>query len=51
MEENKTGKKEAKAKGFFGRLMEKLDKKMEAKAKSMPCCCKDAGKGRDSCCS
>ena len=42
-----TGKK----KGFIGRIVEKLDKKIEQKAKSS-CCC-SGGKGKDkgsSCC-
>lgn len=40
-----------KKKGFFAKLIEKIDKKMEEKAKSS-CCCKpkDDSKG-DSCCS
>ena len=43
---NKTEKK----KSFFGKLIEKLDKKMEEKAKAKPCCDgKDKGKGK-SCC-
>jgi len=32
-------KKSTEKKGFFARLMESLDKKMEAKAKSGGCCC------------
>ena len=43
--------KNIKKKGFFGRLIEKLDKKMEKKAKAKPCCeNKDKGKN-NSCCS
>jgi hypothetical protein len=43
--------KPEKRKGFFGRLIEKLDKKMEEKAKVKPCChSKDKGSGK-SCCS
>lgn len=45
------GRKISKAKQLFSRLFEKLDKKMEEKAKSQPCCCKPAGKEKDSCCS
>ena len=42
---------QADKKGFFGRLMERLDKKMEEKAKATPCCgSKDKDKGK-SCCS
>lgn len=37
-----------KKKKFFARLIEKLDKKMEEKAKEKPCCSKEKGK---SCCS
>lgn len=38
-------------KGFIGKLIEKLDKKMEGKAKAKPCCdSKDKSKGK-SCCS
>jgi hypothetical protein len=40
-----------KKKGFLGKLIGKLDKKMEEKAKAKPCCnnrAKDKGK---SCCS
>ena len=40
-----------KKKGFIARLIEKLDKKMEEKAKSAPCCSpKDKHEG-GSCCS
>jgi len=38
-------------KGFFSRMFEKLDKKMEEKAKSKSCCCKPSDKGGNSCCS
>jgi len=43
--------KEGKKKSFFARLFDKLDKKMEEKAKSSPCCCKPSDKGDGSCCS
>ena len=44
---NKPGNK----KSFLGKLIEKLDKKMEQKAKEKPCCDKKTkGKGK-SCCS
>lgn len=43
-------KKGPKFKAFFKRLVEKLDKKMEEKAKSKPCCCSSSNKGKDSCC-
>ncbi len=38
-----------KKKSFFGKLMEKLDKKMEEKAKTKPCC--DSKDKEKSCCS
>jgi hypothetical protein len=50
--ENGQNKEQAKEKkGWFGKLMEKLDKKMEAKAREGNCCCnsKDPKKG-SSCC-
>lgn len=53
MEENQnTGKMtEKKRKGFFGRMLEKIDKTMEEKAKAKPCCdSNDKNKGK-SCCS
>ena len=44
--------KEKQKKGFFARLLDKLDKKMEEKAKSGSCCCKgDDSEGKKSCCS
>ena len=40
-----------KKKGFLGKLIEKLDKKMEEKAKAKPCCDnKEKNKGK-ACCS
>ncbi len=48
--ENKPVEKKIK-KGFLARLFDKLDKKMEEKAKS-PCCCKgNTDEGKKSCCS
>ena len=42
--------KPEKKKNFFGRLIEKLDKKIEERAKEKPCCDnKDKDKGK-SCC-
>ena len=35
----KRGQKMAKKKGFFNKLIEKLDKKLEKKAKKKKCCC------------
>lgn len=37
--ENKNDVKKEEKKGFFARLMDKLDQKMEEKAKSGGCCC------------
>lgn len=44
-------KKINKVKQLFSRLWEKLDKKIEEKAKSKPCCCGSDGKEKNSCCS
>jgi hypothetical protein len=50
MEEKQCGTEAAKKKGWFGKLLEKLDKKMEEKSRG-GCCCgpKDPKKG-SSCC-
>lgn len=40
-----------KIKQFFSQLINKIDKKMEAKAKSQGCCCKPLDKKDNSCCS
>ena len=46
-----TNSDKIKKKGFIGRLIEKLDKKMEEKSKAKPCCdTKGESKGK-SCCS
>jgi len=43
--------KSEKKKSFFGKLIEKLDKKMEKRANAKPCCdANGKGKGK-SCCS
>ena len=48
--ENKPDNKKL-GKGFFAKLFDKLDKKMEEKAKSSPCCCKGGSQeGKKSCC-
>jgi len=39
-----------KKKSFIAMLFEKLDKRMEEKAKSKPCCCKPEDKEGKSCC-
>lgn len=45
------GKKADKGKkGFISRLIDKLDKKMEEKAKEAPCCGSSAKKKSTSCC-
>lgn len=46
--EKTTQDKKDKKKGFFGRMFEKLDKKMEDKAKKSPCC--GGGDKGSSCC-
>jgi len=48
---DKNSTKQEEKKGFFKRMMDKLDKKMEEKAKNAPCCSpgKDKEKG-SSCC-
>jgi hypothetical protein len=38
-------------KGLFTKMFEKLDKKMDEKAKSSPCCCQPNKSNKDSCCS
>lgn len=48
---DKTEDKKTK-KGFFSRMIEKFDKKMEEKSKSKSCCCGDKNNpGNKSCCS
>ncbi len=47
---NKTEEKKTK-KGFFSRMLDKFDKKMEGKAKSTPCCNQKNNSGKNSCCS
>jgi len=50
MENNQAEKENAPKKGWFGKLIEKLDKKMEAKSRECGCCApKDPKKG-SSCC-
>lgn len=51
MKGNNGNKKNGKIKTFLRGLFEKLDKKMEEKAKSKPCCCKPSDKEKNSCCS
>jgi hypothetical protein len=47
--EEKKNQKSGKAKGFFGKLVDKLDKKMKEKANAPRCCCGDDSKN-SSCC-
>ena len=50
MDENKAQSQKTEKKGWFGRLIEKLDKKMAAKSRDCGCCGpKDTKKG-SSCC-
>jgi len=42
--------KEGKKKGFFARLLEKLDKKLEEKSKKTGCGCQPKNNGEGSCC-
>ncbi|MBU2102411.1 MAG: hypothetical protein ABH865_05210 [Candidatus Omnitrophota bacterium] len=50
MGEKKSEKSAGKCKGFLGRLIEKMDKKLLEKAKKNSCCCGDDRTGKDSCC-
>lgn len=51
MEKEKNLNQEGKRKSFWGRFIEKLDQKMQEKAKKSNCCCSSNKKGSDSCCS
>lgn len=42
--------KKEKKKGFFARLFEKMDKKLEEKSKKTGCCCQTQKNDGDSCC-
>lgn len=42
--------KKEKKKGFFGKLIEKLDKKLEEKSKEQSCCSPSDKKNGKSCC-
>ena len=37
-------------KGFFAKIIDKLDKKMQEKSKSASCCSGQSNKGKNSCC-
>ena len=37
--------------GFFARIIDKLDKKMQEKAKSRSCCSREVKASKKSCCS
>ncbi|MBN1913995.1 MAG: hypothetical protein JW788_06315 [Candidatus Omnitrophica bacterium] len=43
-------RKDPQNKGFWARLLEKLDKKMEEKAKGSSCCCSSKKKDGRPCC-
>jgi len=51
MDKDTNVKKENKKKGFFARFVEKIDKKMEEKAKNTRCSCKTDKDQDKSCCS
>ncbi len=42
--------KQEQKKGFFARLLEKFDKKLEEKAKKTGCGCQPKNDGKGSCC-
>lgn len=50
MKDNNNAKKSSK-KSFFARLFDKLDKKIEEKAKNSKSCCNNSKPGDKSCCS
>lgn len=50
MAKDATTKKENKTKGFFSRFVEKIDRKMEEKAKKSPCSCSSKKNGDNPCC-
>jgi len=49
--EKSRNKNETKKKSFFAKVFEKLDRKMQDKAKSQNSCCGPSNKGNNSCCS
>ncbi|MFH1397266.1 MAG: hypothetical protein ABIH27_01775 [Candidatus Omnitrophota bacterium] len=51
MEENANNKKSCKVKTFFKGLVEKMDKKMQEKAKNGGSCCNNGKTGDKPCCS
>jgi len=51
MEKTGADKKPGALKRFFLQFIEKVDKKMEEKAKNTKCCCQGSKKGDSSCCS
>lgn len=51
MKDNANKENENKKESFFAKVFEKLDKKMEKKAKSRACCSSSSGKEKNSCCS
>lgn len=51
MKEKSSTKNEAKKKSFFAKAIERLDKRMQERAKSTSCCCGPSDKESGSCCS
>jgi len=49
--ENKVNSEKAEKKSFWARLFDKVDKKMQEKAKSSGCCCNSKKPEDKSCCS
>ncbi len=50
MEDKKDLEGTSKKQGWFGKLLEKLDKKMEAKARQTCCCSKENAEKGSRCC-
>jgi hypothetical protein len=50
MTEQLSSNKPTKRKGFVARLIEKLDKKLEEKARQQPCCARSKDEQKSSCC-
>lgn len=50
MAEQMSGAGQPKRKGWFARLVEKLDKKLQDKSQQQPCCAKPGDKPKSKCC-
>ena len=50
MAEQASTQKSTTRKGWLARLIEKLDKKLEAKAQQQPCCAKSKDQQKSPCC-